>query len=475
MLTAAATRAPETWRSPAVPLSCWTDLDDLAKAGGSDRVTPGDETPARVHTHRTSSETRCACERGRACVARREESECFEGVELLCARRVVNLDDVHVAWTEAGRLPGLVGDLPEPVVVLGVAGARAHDARDHPRRIRRGAGGEDDRRSSVGKRGAHQSPERRSHDSRGEHLLDGHRLAELGERVHLAEAPSLHRGRRDLFDGGPALGHLVVDPDGVHAHERASDIAVLVAHDLALAEGKSLFDRLKRVCARPGPHLLGADDQYRGLACARRHDPEVQGRCAACTGVVDVDHADTVETDRQEPRLSPDARLIVEGATESVGCKDEADLRRRQACVGQCLVCRPRGQFHGRLVSLVHRRHADPDNAYRFIHVRSFVLGHSCRVIRVWSFVSGRSCRVVHAGNRQGRGPVRPSRGQSGTAGVGGGRALGSRHTRAPLQVSTGCMVPEPGAKTTGSTRRSKPRDGPGSGHGLCPGSQSSA
>ena len=111
------------------------DLDDLAQAGGADRMTPRDESSARVDADR-----RCLRGRSRRPPLRRLRRR-VRRIPSPRARRALlrswrrEARQVDVARADACCLPSLFCDVAEPFVVLGVPGSRADDARDHLRGI----------------------------------------------------------------------------------------------------------------------------------------------------------------------------------------------------------------------------------------------------------------------------------------------------------------------------------------------------
>ena len=80
-------------------------LDHLGQPGGAQRVAPPDQAAARVDDEAGRVDTGGAGLGGRPGLARREEAERLEGVELLGRRGVVQLDQVDLVGPERRRPP----------------------------------------------------------------------------------------------------------------------------------------------------------------------------------------------------------------------------------------------------------------------------------------------------------------------------------------------------------------------------------
>ena len=93
-------------------------LDHLGQAGGAERVPAPDEATARVHDETGGVDAGGARLGRRPGLARTEETERLEGVELLGGRGVVQLDHIGIARAEPERFPGCLGGLGQPVVVV---------------------------------------------------------------------------------------------------------------------------------------------------------------------------------------------------------------------------------------------------------------------------------------------------------------------------------------------------------------------
>ena len=111
VLAATASRAPSTWRGPARPRNWVDQLDHLGDAGGTQRMAAADQAAARVDGHPGAADGGVARHGGRSGVTGLEETERFEGVELLGAGGVVQLDEIDVGGLDAGVVPGGRGRL----------------------------------------------------------------------------------------------------------------------------------------------------------------------------------------------------------------------------------------------------------------------------------------------------------------------------------------------------------------------------
>ena len=164
VLAATANRAPSTWRRTGLAPQLGDELDHLGDAGGTQRVAPADQPTARVDGHPAAADGGVAGDGGRPGVARLVEPERLEGVELLGAGGVVQLDDVDVGRVDARPRPR-----PRRPSRPGARGSRCRrcptgscwSGCGAPRHA--GLDGEHDGRRPVGERRAHEPGERR-HD-----------------------------------------------------------------------------------------------------------------------------------------------------------------------------------------------------------------------------------------------------------------------------------------------------------------------
>src|SRR5690349_1613616 len=76
------------------------ELEHLADTGRADRVPARDQPATRVHRRAAASDRRVARQRGRTGPTRVVEAQRLEGVELLGAGGVVQLDQVDVVRTD---------------------------------------------------------------------------------------------------------------------------------------------------------------------------------------------------------------------------------------------------------------------------------------------------------------------------------------------------------------------------------------
>ena len=185
VLTATPSRAPCTWRAAGPAPQLGDQLGDLGEPGGAQRVAPGHQAAARVHARRRRRRRSVspATVAGPAAPGR-EEAERLEGVELLGAGGVVQLDHVDVGRAEAEVLPGRRRS-SQPVVVVELAVARAQDAGPDPGRAagRGRRAGQDGRGGAVGERQHMSRVSAPATTGEAEDLVDGDGVLELGQRV----------------------------------------------------------------------------------------------------------------------------------------------------------------------------------------------------------------------------------------------------------------------------------------------------
>ena len=149
---------------------------------------------------------------------------------------------------EAGHVDGLVGELVGPL-----------------------GRGEDDGGGPVGLGAAVEQPQRAAHHGRGQDLVDGDLVLEVGVGVEAAVVVVLHRHRGQHLGGGAELVHV---PGGEGGEEHGGRLAPVVERVAGGGPGQQAL--LGRLVA----HLLHADDEHDVVHAARHHhgpDPEGVG------------------------------------------------------------------------------------------------------------------------------------------------------------------------------------------------------
>ena len=204
-------------------------------------------------------------------------------------------------------------------------------------------GAQDRRGGAVGERCAHRQRDRVGDRRRGEHLVDGERLAELRVRVVHRVLVVLGAHRRDLplrravglhvpaAERGVDGHELAVRPVGLgagrrrdafaHLHQRR--VVLLGARDVpaALEDGEGL-----RLVG--DVHLLGADrERHVGGAGLEALHRQVERRTARGAGVLDVVDRDALDADLAEDDLAGDRDLSLQRAVGHARVVGDADLR----------------------------------------------------------------------------------------------------------------------------------------------------
>ena len=220
---------------------------------------------------------------GRSRLARPEEPERFEGVELLGCRGVVQLDQVEVVGPDSPCFPRRVGGLGEAIVVvdqsISGAGHRTDDTGSRGggrnRRARH-----DDRRTPVGERAAHETGEDSGHLWRGQHLLDGRGALALGQGVACRVVERLDGGRGHLARGHPPILHQPLGPAVVETHQNAARRVVVgvtpVVQIMAVVGRQAVFDPGHGLGPIARPHLLDPEGQDRPVQGGRDQGGQVQ-------------------------------------------------------------------------------------------------------------------------------------------------------------------------------------------------------
>ena len=338
VLAAVAILAPGTWRRPASPRSWVASSTTWASPVAPQGMASGHEAPRGVDRDPAPADRRVAGHRGRPGVARLEETQRLEGVELLGAGGIVELDDVHVLGSYPGGVPRRAGRLGQALVVVEVAVARAHRARDDPGSARCRLAGEEDGSGAVSERRAHEAGQGPGDGRRGKHLACGDLRLELGVRVQGPVVPGLHGGGGELFGGGVPLFHLDDRPCGVEAHEHGPRrVLELLVHLDPVGERHPVLDPGDGLGPVAGPHLLGADRQHQASVGPGSQGGQVESRGPAGTGVVDVDDPGVAQSGTREERLTADATLVEEPAGRGVAEDDQVDSGGVHAGVGNGL------------------------------------------------------------------------------------------------------------------------------------------
>ena len=303
------------------------------------------------------------------------------GHELGVGERAVDLEHVELLSRAPGALERLVGRLADPripsqrlaerdVVGVVVALAPAGQGRARPPALARHVlGADDDRRRPVGPRRRLELVDRRADDARGEHLVDGERLAQLGARVACGVGAQAHA---QLGDGG-GLDRVVVEvalggqrverDDGEEAqraqvraearvhHQRAIDVALVQAVGEQVALDLRADDRGELDVAQRDVLAGGLEGQ--------------QGRGAAA---LDLDHRARGHPEAFGEALWAQGR---DGARVAGGHQIEPVERAdRGVEAGERFAQRALDQVVGRARRvLAHRRRAeaDHDRAYRAV------------------------------------------------------------------------------------------------------------
>ena len=153
----------------------------------------------------------------RAALALLAESQALQGDADRDGERVVDHRHVEVGVGDAGAGHGLgpgldrgrVGQVAHPGAGMRARLGRAQDIDRFLRQVTCAFRGRDDQRAAaVRDHAAVQQVQRRRHHARGQHVVHGDRIAELGGRIERGMAARGHRDLGQLLAGGAELVHV---------------------------------------------------------------------------------------------------------------------------------------------------------------------------------------------------------------------------------------------------------------------------